>query len=268
MVSVVVEAVKGEEVAGRAPEGMAGLAKGLAIIEAFGPSQPTLTVAEAARLTGITRSAARRCLLTLMELGYLGHDGRLFRPLPRLVRLGGAYLGSAQLVEASRPMLAAARDAIGESISLAVLESDCALFVARAEARRIVSTGVRVSARLPLWCSATGRVLLAALSADQVAAILDSQSFTPFTPRTLTGVTDIQAAIAAAGEQGYAISDEELELGMRSMAVPVRGNGRRVLAALSVSTSTARVSVASLRQDFLPVLRRHADMLEQVLASD
>jgi IclR family pca regulon transcriptional regulator len=266
--SAVRESVKTEAATGRAPEGMAGLAKGLAIIEAFGPSQPTLTVAEAARLTGITRSAARRCLLTLMELGYLGHDGRLFRPLPRLVRLGGAYLGGSRLVEASRPMLAAAQDATGESISLAVLEGNCALFVARAETRRIVSTGVRVSARLPLWCSATGRVLLAALRADQVAAILDSQSFTPFTPRTLTDLADIHAAIAAAGEQGYAISDEELELGMRSMAVPIRGSGRRVLAALSVSASTARVSVTSMRQNFLPVLRQHADMLEQVLALD
>lgn len=135
--------------AARAPEGMAGLAKGLAVIEAFGIRHPQLTVTDAAQRTNTSRAAARRCLLTLVELGYLTHDNGNFRPTPRMLRLGGAYLDTAPLPQLAQPQLVEARDALGESVSLAVLEDGCSLFVARAEAARIVATGVRVGAKLP-----------------------------------------------------------------------------------------------------------------------
>lgn len=245
----------------RAAEGMAGLAKGLAILEAFGMGHAALTVAEAARLSDTTRPAARRCLLTLSALGYVTQEGRLFRPAPRLVRLGAAYLGNTPLVEAGRPILAAARDATGESVSLAVREGAQVLFVARAEARRIVSTGVRVGAYLPVWCSATGRVLLAALSRTEGRILIEVASRAQRTPKTLVEVEAILDAVDRARADEVAVSDEELELGMRSMAVPVRDAGGQVVAAMSVSVSSARLSVAQMRQELLPVLREHARML-------
>jgi IclR family pca regulon transcriptional regulator len=242
----------------RAPEGMAGLAKGLAVIEAFGQTAARLTVSDAARLTNITRAAARRCLLTLTELGYLTYDGKHFQPTPRMLRLGVAYLDTASLPALAQPHLISARDRLAESVSLAVWQDGWAVFVARAEAERLVSTGVRVGARLPPHCSATGKVLLAGLGEDEVAAYLALGGWPKRTVHTLVTSEEIAEAVRAAGADGFATSDEELELGMRAMAVPVRDARGRMVAAMSVSTSTARVSSDELRDRFLPVLLEHA----------
>jgi DNA-binding IclR family transcriptional regulator len=160
--TVSIMAVKGSpmpqksEGSARKAEGMGGLAKGLAIVEAFS-AHSVMSVADAARAAGATRASARRCLLTLTELGYLEHSGREFRPLTRLRRLGGLASRRDQLALLAQPLLSHARDELAESVSLAVLDNDTALFIARAEAEHIVSTGVRVGARLPVYCSATGR---------------------------------------------------------------------------------------------------------------
>ncbi|HEX4247825.1 MAG TPA: IclR family transcriptional regulator C-terminal domain-containing protein [Pseudonocardia sp.] len=248
-------------VTARAPEGMAGLAKGLAVIEAFGAAAAPLTVADAARMTNITRAAARRCLLTLAELGYLSHDGKHFHPTPRMLRLGGAYLDTAPLPTLAQPYLVAARDALGESVSLAVWQDGAALFVARAEAERLVSTGVRVGARLPAHCSATGKVLLAGLPEAEVAAFLAAPGRSRRTPHTLLDTERITQSVHRAATDGYATSDEELELGMRALAVPVLDSRGRTVAAMSVSTSTARVSASELRDRFRPILAEHATLL-------
>lgn len=233
---------------------MAGLAKGLAVIEAFSATSSRLTVSEAARITDVTRAAARRCLLTLTELGYLSHDGKHFRPTPRMLRLGGAYLEAAPLPALAQPHLVAARDQLAESVSLAVWQDGWSLFVARAETERLIATGVRVGARLPAHCSATGKVLLAGLPDEELTAYLAQGGWPRRTPRTLTTAEQITAAVAAAAEDGFALSDEELELGMRAVAVPVRDTRGRTVAAMSASTHTARISVEQLRERFLPVL--------------
>lgn len=247
--------------AARAPEGMAGLAKGLAVIEAFGETAARLTVSDAARLTNVTRAAARRCLLTLTELGYLTHDGKHFQPTPRMLRLGGAYLDTASLPALAQPLLMSARDRLAESVSLAVWQDGWAVFVARAEAERLVSTGVRVGGRLPAHCSATGKVLLAGRNDHEFEAYLALGDWPRRTPHTLVTAEEIAAAVRAAGTDGFAISDEELELGMRALAVPVLDARGRTVAAMSVSTSTARVSLDQLRDQFLPVLVEHATRL-------
>ncbi|WP_214366157.1 IclR family transcriptional regulator C-terminal domain-containing protein [Pseudonocardia sp. H11422] len=244
---------------------MAGLAKGLAVIEAFGETSSQLTVAEAARLTDVTRAAARRCLLTLTELGYLTHDGKYFRPTPRMLRLGGAYLDTATLPALAQPHLVAARDALAESVSLAVWQDGWSVFVARAEAERIVSTGVRVGARLPGHCSATGRVLLAGLPDEAVAGFLARGRPQRRTAKTLVDPAEITRAVETARADGFAISDEELELGMRAMAVPVLDTRGRTVAAMSVSASSARITVEEMRRDFLPVLVDHATRLGRML---
>ena len=249
----------------RPAEGMGGLAKGLAIIESFGQNRRQLSISEAAHLTGTSPASARRCLLTLEALGYLAFDGKFFRPTPRMVRLGAAYLETAPLALLARPHLIAAREELGESISLAVLESDESVFVARADAERIVSAGVRLGARLPAHASATGRVLLAGLSDEDVDAVLARADLTSTTPNTLTTAEEIRQRIRRAREEGVAYTDEELELGIRTMAVPVRDSCGQVQAAMSAAAFASRVPLEDMAGDFLPVLRGHADRLGRML---
>lgn len=249
----------------RAKEGMAGLAKGLAIIEAFGANTTRMTVSDAAHLADLSRPAARRCLLTLVELGYLAHDGKFFTPLPRMLRLGSAYLSTSSLAQIAQPLLASARDRLQESVSLAVLDEGYAVFIARAEAVRIVSTGVKLGGRLPAYCSATGRVLLGGLSEQEVRAHLESVPMKRLTHRTVANLDGVLKAIRRAAEDGYAISDEELEIGMSAMAVPVKNSAGQIEAALSVSVFSGRVNVETLRENFLPTLRETAGRLQRSL---
>ena len=244
---------------------MAGLAKGLAVIEAFGRTSSQLTVADAARLTDVTRAAARRCLLTLTDLGYLDHDGKYFRPTPRMLRLGSAYLDTASLPAMANPHLVAARDALNESVSLAVWEDGWSVFVARAEVERIVSTGVRIGARLPAHCSATGRVLLAGLRDQEVESYLARGGRERRTVRTVIEPDELTRLVRSARVDGYGTSDEELELGMRAVAVPVHDARGRTVAAMSVSASSARVSAEEMHRDFVPVLAAQSARLGRML---
>lgn len=252
----------------RASEGMAGLAKGLAILEAFGPERTQLTIADAAEEAGITRAAARRCLLTLTDLGYLAHDGKWFRPLPRLLRLGFSYLRSDPLTQLAQAILASVRDEVGESVSLAVLDGDDAVFVARSTVSRIVSRAVTVGARLPAFCSATGRVLLAALPDDEIEAYLKRVSLKPRTPQTVIDADELLTTIRQVRVNGYGISDEELEPGLRAIAVPVRDKTRHLVAAMSVSTAATRMDTDVMLSTLLPALRRGANALGNMMAQE
>jgi IclR family pca regulon transcriptional regulator len=246
----------------RAAEGMRGLAKGLAIIEALA-AQGVQSSADAARASHSTRAAARRCLLTLVDLGYVERIGREFRPLPRLRNLGRGGSLRDRLVEESGPILARGRDELNESLSLAVLEGGTALFVARAEAEHIISTGVRIGARLPIHCSATGRVLLSQMEEKDLYAVIGKKPFPQRTPKTLTRPSDVIREIAAVRHNGFAISDEELELGMRSLAVPVHDAAGKIVAALSVSAYSARIGRQVLLKRFRSVVQRCVFELEE-----
>lgn len=256
---------EGEPPGARSPERMAGLAKGLAVIETFDHGRPRLTVTDAARAAGLSRATARRCLLTLTELGFLAFDGKHYAPTPRMARLGASYLEAAPLPVLARPHLAAARDALGESVSLAVLEDGWSVFVARAEAERIVSTGVRLGARVPAHCCATGRVLLAALPDAEVDRYLAQADLTRRTARSVDDPDRLRAIVRAARAEGVAFADEEIELGLRALAIPVRDATGATVAAMSASTSTGRATVETLRGEFLPVVREHADRLGRML---
>jgi IclR family transcriptional regulator, pca regulon regulatory protein len=222
-----------------------------------------MSVADAARAAGATRASARRCLITLTELGYLEHSGREFRPLTRLRRLGGVASRRDQLAQLAQPFLSRARDELAESVSLAVLDDDGALFIARAEAEHIVSTGVRVGARLPAYCSATGRVLLSRFPDQEILRRLGRKPLARRTPHTLTKPSEVLAEVRSVREKGYAVSDEELELGLRALAVPVIGASHEIIGAVSVSAASARVRSADLRRRFVPVLRSFATMLAE-----
>jgi IclR family pca regulon transcriptional regulator len=236
----------------RLPEGMGGLAKGLAIIEAFSPHRTRLTVSEAAEVSGTSRASARRCLLTLTELGYLEFDGKYFRPQPRLPQI-------------AEPFLKAARDELHESISLAVVDRDASLFVARAEAERLVTTGISIGTRIDLYCSATGRVLLSAWADERLLAYLDRVSIEARTRYSLVKKTALREAVRSASRQGYATTDQELEIGLRSIAVPVIDSRGTLIGAMSASASTARISFPQMVKGFVPVLRANADALGRSL---
>jgi len=244
---------------------MGGLAKGLAILESFRPGRPRLTVSEAAQYSGTTPAAARRCLLTLVDLGYLLHDGKYYWPTPRVVRLTSAYHGTASLPTLSEPCLAAIRDELDQSASLAVRDGADSLFVARAESTRIVSAGVRVGATLPLWASSTGRVLLAALPEEEAAAVITESRRDRFTANTVVTIQEVKERIAATRAEGVATTDEELELGVRTMAVPVVDSAGVTHAAMSVSAFAAQVTMTDMREKYLPVLRREAERLGRML---
>jgi len=249
----------------RLPEGMGGLAKGLAIIEAFSPQRTRLTVSEAAECAGTSRASARRCLLTLTELGYLEYDGKFYRPQPRLLSLGNRQLATRSLPEIAQPFLVTARDDLHESVSLAVLDGDTALFVARAEAERLVMTGISVGTRMDLYCSATGRVLLSGQSDDLVDAYLGRARLKARTKLTLTRKSALQEIIRHARAHGYATTDQELELGLRSIALPVKDSRGTLVAAISASASSARVTLQQMIRSFLPVLREKAIGLGRAL---
>jgi IclR family transcriptional regulator, pca regulon regulatory protein len=244
-------------------ETMLGLAKGLAIIEGF-RAKPAMTIAEAAAVSSATRAAARRCLLTLVELGYVEIDGKSFRPLPRLSRLGGNS-NTASLPRLAQPILDRLRDAMQESISLAVLEGDEVLFVGVAHAIRIVSTGEHLGGTLPAAITATGRVLLASLPDRELTKKLSATAVTRRTPKTTVSIGGLRKVIADIRTRGYAVNDEELELGLRALAVPVVDHSGTTVAAISVSAHSARVTAAYMVRQFLPLLRRHASVLGRML---
>ena len=232
---------------------MAGLAKGLAIIEAFG-RHSSLSIAEAARCSSSSRAAARRCLLTLKSLGYVELIGQRYTPSAKLNGLGRTDDPRQVLAALAQPYLESARDRLDESVSLAVLDDDGSLFIARAEADHIVSIGVRIGAILPAYCSATGRVLLGVHDREAIGRIIGRGPFAKRTARTRTATSEIVAAITQARRSGFSLNDQELEIGMRSLAVPVQGADGRVVAAVSVSTASVRSKLPELERECLPTL--------------
>lgn len=246
-------------------EAMGGLAKGLSILEAFSAERQRLTVTEAAQASGTTPAAARRCLLTLVELGYLSHDGKYFRPTPRVARLTFAFTTTDSLPTLAQSCLVAVRDELQQTASLAMLEGGEALFVARAETARIVAAGVRVGATLPLWVSSTGRVLAAAMPDEEIDRLLAQTVIEARTPKTVVSPSEVRAVIELVRAEGAAYTDEELDIGLRTMAVPVTDSSGKVRAAMSVSAFAAQVSMEQMRSEFRPVMQREAARLGRML---
>ncbi|WP_420227349.1 IclR family transcriptional regulator domain-containing protein [Pigmentiphaga litoralis] len=246
-------------------EYVAGLEKGLAVIEAFGIRNGPLTLSEAADITGHPRATTRRSLLTLQRLGYVESDGKTFRLAPRVLRLGHAYVTSSPLPKLVQPVLEAISERTQESSSLAVLDGTNVVFVARAATRRSLSHGLGMGSRLPVHGAATGRVLLAALAPDEAERILLRMARRPLTPRTRIDVPELLALLEDVRRDGYAVSDEELELGLRSIAVPVHDMHGRTVAAMSIVASTSRFTLAAMIDTLLPEVQRGRRMLTAML---
>ena len=249
------------------PDFMTSLARGLAVIRAFSQQRQRLSIAQISLRTGISRAAVRRCLYTLGRLGYVGSDdGRNFALRPRILALGHAYLSSAPLASAAQPLLNQVSAAVHESCSMAILDGDDIVYVARSSSSaRIMSIDLGIGSRLPAFCTSMGRVLLGGLTAPELNDFLKRLVATPFTNRTLVAKDRLRDTIAAARAAGYALVDQELEIGLRSMAVPVVDASGRPAAAINVSTQAARVPLGDMEKRFLPALRAAATELSLLL---
>ncbi|WP_311270166.1 IclR family transcriptional regulator C-terminal domain-containing protein [Sphingobium sp. WCS2017Hpa-17] len=244
--------------AGGDPEFMMSLARGLAVLRCFAEQERPMTIAQASKATGLSRPAVRRCLLTLSKLGYVAQDGSNYVLQPKVMSLGYAYLSSTPLAIRAQPVLDQLRDDLGESCSLGIMDEDQVCYIARAEVSRIMSIALRVGSRLPLYATSMGRVLLSDISRADRAAYFRRTELAPITERTETRPSELHALCDRIAEEGYAIVDEELELGLRSIAVPIYGLSGSIIAALNVGTQAARVSLVDLRTAYFPVLKRRA----------
>jgi IclR family pca regulon transcriptional regulator len=247
------------------PDFVLSLARGLEVIEAFQDHPGGATVADIAERTRLSRAAVRRFLITLEFLGYASRNGSSYRLGSRVLRLGFSFLSSHSLAALAQPILEEITARIHESSSLSVLEGDEIVYLARSATRRVMSVGLSVGSRLPAYCTSMGRVLLAALPRAELALYLKRAQLRAHTPKTLTRKTALSAEIRRVRELGYALVDEELELGLRSLAVPVTARNGRVVAAMNTGVHASRVTSKEMVRRFLPVLKESAFSLGRAL---
>ena len=245
----------------RGPEFVQSMARGLAVIKAFDEKHTELTLSEVARITGLARAAARRFLLTLTELGYVRTDGRMFTLTPRVLELGYAYLSSLSLPQIAEPHLERLVAEVQESASVTVLDDTDIVYVARVPTARIMRVTISIGTRFPAYATSMGRVLLAGLDGAALDAYLDRLTMREFTARTITDPALLRAEIERVREQGWALVDQELEEGLRSLAAPITDRSGRVTAAANIATHAARTSAAEARRSLLPVLLRTVEAI-------
>ncbi len=244
---------------------VASLAKGLKVIEAFRAERPRLAVVDVAKATGLDRATARRCLLTLNALGYADYDGKFFSLTPRILRLGMGALATLPLPQIVQPWLDQLSEQIGQSTSVAILDETEVVYIARAAQKRVMAVGLMPGSRLPAHATSLGRVLLAALPMNEARALVERADLTPRTVRSLTTPAEIMAELARVREQGHAIIDQEVEIGLRSIAVPVLDARGRTVAALNTGVAAVQAGPEDLARDYLPALLKVQEGLRRVL---
>ena len=244
---------------------VAGLEKGLAVIGAFDQERPRLTIAEVAQRTGLTRAAARRYLITLTYLGYVTQDRKMFALSPKVLRLAQSYMHSARLPRIVQPELHKLAYAMKEASSAGVLDQADVLCIAATSAGRVISATLQPGKRVPAYCTANGRVLLGALAPEDFARWLANHKLEPLTPQTITSPDRLRVEIARVRAQGYAAVDQEMELGLRTIAVPLLSFRGETVAALNMSVHAARMSMDQLAETCLPPLLRAQAELRKLL---
>lgn len=242
------------------------LERGLAVISAFTRERPQLTLTDAAAITGLTRATARRFLMTLESLGYATTDGKNWRLTARVLDLGHSYLASLGLPDIVADHLDRMAQAVHESASAAVLDGDDIVYVARVESRKIMRVQITVGTRFPAYVTSMGRVLLADLRAAEAERILRASDRRALTPHTTIEVAELVTELSHVRDAGYSLVDQELEMGLRSLAVPVRDGSGRVVAAINVSTTAAGSPRETLKK-VLPALLAAQSDIEGELAS-
>jgi IclR family transcriptional regulator, pca regulon regulatory protein len=249
------------------PDFVQSLARGLAVIRAFDGTRPELGLSEVSRATGLTRATARRLLLTLVRLGYVRQEGSRFSLRPRVLELGYSYLSALSLPELAQPHMEALVAEVNESSSIAVLDDTDIVYVVRVPTSRIMSITIAVGTRLPAYPTSMGRVLLAALDPDALEARLDRMDVHALTPTTVAHVAELRAELDQVRSRGWAAVDQELEQGVRSVAVPIHDASGTVCAAMNVSVHASRMTMQDLQKQVLPSLLRAATAIEAELGS-
>ncbi len=247
------------------PDFVLSLARGLQVIEAFHDSLGGLTVSELAKATRLSRAAVRRLLITLETLGYVQRAGSAFALTSRILRLGFSFIGSNSLARLAGPVLEQLSASIDESCSVSILDGGDIVYIARSAPKRVMRIDLGVGSRLPAYCTSMGRVLLAALPAADLKSCLSKAELQPLTPKTNCNRRRLAAIVRGVRADGYALVDEELELGLRSIAVPVRSQSGAVVAAMNSGVHAARVSPRELVRRILPALAEHARRLGQMV---
>jgi IclR family pca regulon transcriptional regulator len=242
------------------------LERGLSVITAFSHDRPRMTLSEVAAVTGLTRATARRFLLTLQRLGYVTSDERVFSLSPRTLELGYAYLSSTPFWDLAIPHMETLVDRLHESSSISVLDVDDIVYVARVPTKRIMTISLAVGSRLPAYCTSMGRVLLAGLRPEAFDAYLARVELTPLTARTVVVEEALRRIIDDVRSQGWAMVDQELEEGVRSVSAPLRDAHDRVIGALNVSAHATRTTLSELQRTFVPALLETAALINGGLA--
>jgi IclR family pca regulon transcriptional regulator len=241
------------------PNFMTSLARGLLVIQSFTPQTPQMTISQLSVKTGLSRAAVRRCLYTLSKLGFAGiEEGSRYALRPRMLTLSNTYSASNSLSTAAQPILERMSANLHESFSVATLDGDEIVYIARSNVSRVMSDDLHIGSRLPAYCTSMGRVLLTYLPAEQIEQYLARVVLTPHTARTVSSVEKLRLALRNVRRHGYALVDQEYEIGLRSLAVPVYSPTGRVVATINLSGSAPRISVYEMQTRFLPHLRTAA----------
>jgi len=230
------------------------LERGLAVIDSFSKERPAQTLSEVAELTGLTRATVRRMLLTLAELGYVRRNGRLFSLTPKVLDLGYSFLSSFQVLELAQGPMERLVEAVKESSSLSILDGSDIVYVARVPTTRIMTISLALGSRLPAYPTSMGRVLMASRPDSEIEDYIARTTFEPLTRYTTTDKDEFRAILHKTRDQGYALVDQELEEGVRSVAAPIHNRRGEVLAAMNVSCHATRADMTRLREEFLPQL--------------
>lgn len=256
-----------EEQAENSADFVRSMARGLSVIKAFDRFTPAMTLSEVARKTGLPRAAAGRFLKTLVTLEYASFDGREYRLRPRVLELGMAYFSSFSFIEIANPILEAAAKRAEEPCSMGVLDGIEVVYVARHTANRMMSISIALGNRYQATSTSLGRVLLGGLPDPELDAILDKVEIRQVTPLTVTDKRKLREMIMQGRSDGYCTADSQLEIGIRSIAVPVRGRDGKIIAAINMGVPATRHSVQSLISQLLPILRSAANEIEFALRS-
>ncbi len=242
-------------------EYLSTLERGLSVLRAFSRERPEMTLSEVASATSLSPAVARRCLHTLAELGYVGRQGKRFLLTPEVVAFASAFLESMNLEAVVRPHLQTVRDLTGDSSSLAVLSGGDALYLVHVSTNRMVRLAAGIGTRFPAYATSLGRILLAQLPPDELRRYLEGCELRRFTDRTITDPERLATIMRHARENDYAMTQDELDYGIISVAVPVRAGDAEVVAAINCSTSTSRVDPGEMLESRLPFLREAAQAI-------
>ena len=241
------------------------LDRGLRVLEVFGGNRQPMTLSDLAKAADLPRATARRILLTLERAGFVASDGKHFQLTPRVLVLASAYLTSNHIVSVLQPVLDRLSSDAQEMSSMAILDGDDVVFIARASPTRVFSSGIDIGYRLPAFCTSVGRVLLSRLPDDELAKALNAMDLAPLTPFTVTDKKSLLKAIVADRAQGYSLVDREAEPGFRSISVPVRRYDGTIVAAINMGAHVDRVTERELIDRFLPLLRDGAESVRSQL---